>query len=380
MSAVKRLLKHYDQLVEIIYHSAVEPEEWQTLLSKLVELLGGCSACMLFLDGTAKSEHASYTVNLDEGYYRQYVDYYMNVSPWRLELQYKPKGRFYSTFLDFSHDQNFFHRSELYNDWARPQEIEHGLCANVVATQNFAVQLMVQRTSAPGHFTHEETEAMNALATHIRRALALQRRFEEEQRFHESMLQAKWRAYLPCILLNERLKVVHLDDAVTPLLAACPELRILHDKVSIRDERLNNQLQRHLKECAAAVCGQWMHAGECVRLQHPGGLLELHAYPIHPAYKGLFNNGGHYVALYLNDPKAHYTLNERLVREIFGISPAELRLAEAICNGQTIEEFAAKNGTTLNTVRSQLKQLFAKTGVSRQAEVPIRLLSYMLVK
>ena len=37
--------------------------------------------------------------------------------------------------------------------------------------------------------------------------------------------------------------------------------------------------------------------------------------------------------------------------------------------GQSLEEYASAANVTLNTVRSQLKALFQKTGTKRQAEL-----------
>ena len=379
-AVVKRLLKHHDQLVETIYHSAVEPLEWQTVLTKLVYVLDGRSALMLFLDGAANSLHASYAVNVDETYLHKYVEHYMNVSPCRPELRYKPKGRFYSSYLDFDHTRNPLERSEFYDGWARPQGIEHAIVGNVIATADCTVQLLVYRASAPGHFTREETAALNHLFPFMQRALELQRVLEEEQQLREGMYEAKWRSYLPCILLNGRLEVVHVDEGATRLLETYRSLCIVGGKVLLRNDRLNRMLQRQLKACTSVPAGQWNAGGESVCLRDEGGQLELHTYPLHSASQGAFSDGGNFVALYLNDPRAKYVLNERLVQDIFRLSPAELRLAEAICNGLTLEEFAKKNHTTLNTVRSQAKPLFAKTGVRRQAELPIRLLPYLLLR
>jgi DNA-binding CsgD family transcriptional regulator len=382
MAAVlKRLQQQHDQLIEAIYHASVEPGKWQTVLAKLVELLDGISARLLFLDGTATAVRASHTVNVDPGYFRRYADYYMNVCPWRPELKHKPQGRLYSTFLDFTNDQNAFHRSEFYNDWARPQGIEHGIGGNVLATPDYTVQLLIQRSAKPGHFTREETVAVNRLLPHMRQALTLQQRLEEERHFRDSVNQARLKSYLPCIVLNTRLEIVHLDERVISSFAGLQELRIVNDKVVLRDAQLNGQLQRKLKECAAAAQGEWSHTGEgCVRLLAKGAPLELHLYPLHPAHDGVFKAGNHYVAVYINDPACHYPLNARLVRDGFGLSPAEMRLAEAICNGHSLDEFAAKNGTSLNTVRSQAKQIFAKTGVSRQVELPKCLMPYLVLR
>lgn len=379
-SVLKRVQQQHNHFVEGIYHAAVEPSAWQTVLGQLVEVLDGRSARMLFMDGTATTVHASHTVNVDEGYLRQYVEHYVNACPWRPELRHKPKGRLYSTYLDFSNDQHVYHRSEFYNDWARPQGIEHGICGNVIATHDYAVQLLVQRTAEPGHFTREETDAVNRLLPHLQRALTLHYQMENDRRSRESIVRAKQRSSQPCIVLDEQLRVVHMDEAIPALLTRFHTLRIVRGRVSLDDSLLNSQLQRQLKGCAAAARGEWQQPGPGMRLQTADGLLELHVYPIHPAHKGVFSDGDHYVALYLNDPGQRYALDEQLVRHYFGLSPTELRLAEALCNGQTLEEFALCNGTTLATVRTQSKQLLAKSGVRRQAEVVKRLMPYLRLK
>lgn len=58
---------------------------------------------------------------------------------------------------------------------------------------------------------------------------------------------------------------------------------------------------------------------------------------------------------------------------VFGLTPAESRLAAALCEGQDIAAIAAAFGISRQTARSQLKAIFAKTGSRRQAELVARL-------
>ena len=51
------------------------------------------------------------------------------------------------------------------------------------------------------------------------------------------------------------------------------------------------------------------------------------------------------------------------------LTAAEARVARAIAQCRTVEQIAAEAGTSPQTVRSQLKGVMAKTGVSRQAEL-----------
>ena len=60
--------------------------------------------------------------------------------------------------------------------------------------------------------------------------------------------------------------------------------------------------------------------------------------------------------------------------QLFGLSPAEARLARALVAGDTLEFYAAENGLKLSTVKCQLHGVFEKTGADRQAAL-VRLIA-----
>jgi DNA-binding CsgD family transcriptional regulator len=53
----------------------------------------------------------------------------------------------------------------------------------------------------------------------------------------------------------------------------------------------------------------------------------------------------------------------------FGLTPAEIRLTLYLVTGGSLAGYAARFGLGLSTVRTHLKSVFAKTGVSRQARL-----------
>lgn len=62
-------------------------------------------------------------------------------------------------------------------------------------------------------------------------------------------------------------------------------------------------------------------------------------------------------------------------REVFGLSPAQTRLARLIADGHDLAAAADLLGVSINTVRTQLKRIFDKTGVRSQAALVRALLS-----
>ena len=68
------------------------------------------------------------------------------------------------------------------------------------------------------------------------------------------------------------------------------------------------------------------------------------------------------------------TLSGDLLNGLFDLSPAEIRAAQGLLAGKSIEDLATDLGLSRETIRSQVKAVLAKTGTSRQADL-IALLS-----
>ena len=62
-------------------------------------------------------------------------------------------------------------------------------------------------------------------------------------------------------------------------------------------------------------------------------------------------------------------------REVFGLSPAQTRLARLIVDGQDLAAASDRLGVSVNTLRTQLQRIFDKTGVRSQAALVRSLLS-----
>jgi DNA-binding CsgD family transcriptional regulator len=60
-----------------------------------------------------------------------------------------------------------------------------------------------------------------------------------------------------------------------------------------------------------------------------------------------------------------------LLRSHFGLTPAEAKLALHLVAGETLRAAAAKLSITYETARTELKNIFNKTGTCRQAELVI---------
>ena len=76
------------------------------------------------------------------------------------------------------------------------------------------------------------------------------------------------------------------------------------------------------------------------------------------------------VALILRDLRQalpHFAAEQ--LRELFGFTAAEARVANALLAGGSVEEIASSTSVRRDTVRAHVKRMLAKTGTRRQSDL-----------
>lgn len=106
------------------------------------------------------------------------------------------------------------------------------------------------------------------------------------------------------------------------------------------------------------------------RLPYPVMVKRLPESPGHAQW------GATPVAAFIRDPDQIGSIPWGAVAETFGLTPTEERLVRCLVEGSTTEETAGRQGINVSTVRWHMKQIFDKTGTSRQGDL-VRLIMSM---
>ena len=75
------------------------------------------------------------------------------------------------------------------------------------------------------------------------------------------------------------------------------------------------------------------------------------------------------VIAFLTDPRCPLQVDADLLRRSYGLTAAESQVAAAASSIGPVEELAAALSLRANTVKTHLKQIYAKTGVASRAEL-----------
>ena len=79
--------------------------------------------------------------------------------------------------------------------------------------------------------------------------------------------------------------------------------------------------------------------------------------------------------LFVSDPEREVQTPEQFIRDLYGLTPAEARLAMLLGRGHTLNDAAGALGISRNTAHTHLSRIFMKTDTSRQSDLVRRLLT-----
>ena len=74
-------------------------------------------------------------------------------------------------------------------------------------------------------------------------------------------------------------------------------------------------------------------------------------------------------AVFISDPDLQESTSRPILGALFELTPAEANLATLLARGLSLAQVSVAQNISQHTARAQLKSIFAKTGVSRQAEL-----------
>lgn len=125
---------------------------------------------------------------------------------------------------------------------------------------------------------------------------------------------------------------------------------------------------RFQKKLASAVAST-VETGRSQTLTPVKGSGSAQSILVVPTHWGGHDNRNSAAALFLNFDPGDITDLAMALADEHGLTQSEAEVAAYLAQGASPDEIAEKKGTSINTVRTQIKSIFSKTGTRRQGEL-----------
>lgn len=363
------------ELVDLVYDTISHPEEWIRFLSAYRDAVGSATVTLFRSSGENGGDEFLYVEPLPPEAVRDYEERF---NPWQREVvQRSGIRRPVFCWSDLMPSAEY-HRSEFYNEWMRPLGLEDSLGAAIPAADGGMAGFGALGEHGRRPFGARELELTEALLPHVGRALELRRHLGDAVRRGEAARAALEQLAVGVILLAEDGRFLGNNRAAAAIVATRDGLELSADGPVAASPKATARLRHLVREAIATAARRGLGAGGAVALPRPSGCRPLHALvtPL-PLEGNPFGSTRAAAAIFVTDPELRPELPAAALASLFGMTPAEARVAALLAVGSSPNEVAEQLEIRVQTVRSHLKAIFQKTDTRRQGELVALLLRSM---
>lgn len=356
-----------EAIASLFYEGVLQPHAWQDGMNALrVRLQAGVFHGFTLDDSGAPAPDSVGNLEsfgLHAGHMAEYETLHAGNDP-RLAatLRVAPGG----VMLDHEHfSAREAQRNPVYADWLVPLGLKH-TAGVVVRREGRATELisfMRPRDALP--YDGMDKRFVELLVPDIARAAKMRARMLELSR-RASLGLAVLDTLRHCVaLVDARCCIQYTNAAMDRLLSRAGGLRVRRSQVGCADGAAHEKLR-----CVvASACASPGRAGAVI-LSEGTQRLAVTVMPLQASHAWAAPRQEPMALVVAVVPGGSVAgIEQAIVADMLGLSPAEARLAVLLGTGKTVKDFAAIQGCTWNTARAHLAHLLGKTGCRRQAEL-----------
>ncbi|MGZ5009442.1 MAG: helix-turn-helix transcriptional regulator [Methylobacter sp.] len=352
-----------DHLISVLYETVLDPSRWREAVGLCGQYAGGIDGqlCTANKESLIPTDFvlAGTAFSLQAG--DAYADYYLPSDP-RIPMILDAAVNEWRCCHHFF-DQNFVDHNEFYQDFLIPYGARYGMVA--IVDDNYDRFTTFASIRAVGQQPFDDTNQLAAqrFSGHLQRVLRLQRHTQGLQTKAELGARAIDALALSMLIVDAKGAILHLNaDAERLLNCRASGLTSKAGLLSIADPSNKNRLEALIAMATGypAVGGAMFLSGEKIR--------QVFVTPL-PAASPFAQDWQNPLVLVLVTESGKNLSALQLIGTLYDLTPVELRVASALLAGKSLEEYALEASVTMNTVRTQMKSLFSKTGTHRQSEL-----------
>lgn len=254
--------------------------------------------------------------------------------------------------------------SRIYNEWIRAMGDDTFRClGGIIRKDGTTGHIGLHRGRTQKPFGRQEVQAMQDAMGHIGRMFAIRSKLDRANQHGRSLQAALDMVGHAVFTLTANGTLIDGNGAADAMLRRGDALTLRQLQVKARDPRDDEAFQTALR-AAAARQGTQASATFIHREQGAPYVLSIASVRV-----GMDRQ----IVAIATDPTGRDASLTSRIRALYGLTRAEAEVAEALCAGRGLEELSAERGVALNTVRTQIKNIYVKLDCSRQSELVARI-------
>lgn len=356
-------------IIEQIYAAALDRRRWPEALTGIADYLGSAGATVEILDKATLAPVVFEGARLPDSGIEDYVAHYAHCNPRLMNARTCPTGH-------ITHDLAILSEAEMdrhpfYEDFLGRDGFRYSVLGMLQNNDRWFSLISTQRLKRQGSVEQPDIDALRGLLPHLRQALDVQLRLKSAAGNATGLMEAFDRFSDGVILLDREARVVFANRAASALLG-CDDLRVVDGELCPGSALAADRLGRTIARMLGDDGDDGSAAGGEVLVPRAAGapplLLALRRLPQEEAVESdlLLSRPRPALIVFIKSVTPTSAI-QRILSDVFHLTPAEVRLAIALYRGETIEGYAQRQALSRATARSHLARIMRKTATRRQA-------------
>jgi DNA-binding CsgD family transcriptional regulator len=363
-----------DRLADLIgevYDAALDPGLWTGMAPKIAAAFEAPSAGLVIGPALGSPYILSQTANITDKLSIEYEAHYHQHDVWaKKAMQVELSSVYLGEDLVLDAE---FERSEYYQDWCSKTEAFYLVGSVIGVSSNEIAIFGVHRSRSARRFDHRDRKFLECFLPHVRRALQLRQRLSSAGIERDAAFDALERSGTATLVVGADGAILHASRDAEGLLRQADGIRTVGRRLAVNTRTASERLTALIRETVDTAAGRGKSHGGALSIVRAGRLpLTILVAPFRAAREG-FGAQLPSAILFIRDPE-HGAAATEILQSLFGLTPAEAAIASALAQGKTLDAITAEFRISLNTARTHLKTVFAKTATTRQAELVALLL------
>ncbi|MBL1271298.1 MAG: DNA-binding CsgD family transcriptional regulator [Marinobacter maritimus] len=371
VSNPQEVLPNESELIRCLYQSLQHQAGFHDFLVMLTSAVNGCAAQLSFIRRAPRTIEHIWHAGLSDEMVGWYLDNNMieHDAVTNHAINQQP-GMFNSALPLIANGPP----GDDYGRWESDQSMLDSAWLVVDSSATHIILLTVQRTVAQGRYFPEELGAMNRLVPFVRQTVSLAQTFHQHPSTQQSLSAIAELIPEAAFLLNNRGIVVLANQRGNQLLEGERCLTMRSERLCFPAEVTQKMFFRAITRASdAAITGAAARPETLIINRDARSPLVMTIRPLE--YNELLTGG---VLITLIDSDSRVFPSAAAIAECFVLSPVEAEVCEDLVTGLSLKDIAEKRCKSEATIRSYLKQIFHKTGQTRQGQLISTILSALL--
>jgi DNA-binding CsgD family transcriptional regulator len=360
----------FDRLLAVLYAAPTRPEMWDIFLKQFATVSRVNKAALISHDFLGNDHRMLATLGdcvRDDENVRLYEDVYCQLDEWTVRFPKRTETGRVVQGEDIWPNGELL-KSNFYNEFLHKVDICRMACVAAAGPLGIFEALSIYRGPSEDEFDREQLAALEAIVPHLQIALYTRRKLLELESRVFDMETALDHLSTALVLVDATARVMFANCNARAVLNCRDGLAICRGELIAQEGIARAALRAMLAAAINPGIGRGKSNARAMLISRATKRpLQMVAVPLRPETCATPKKA--VAAVFITDPDQRPPARPEMLRALFDLTAAEAKLATILLGGKSLSEAADENGVGRETVRSQLKSIFLKTGTRRQSEL-----------